>query len=116
MVSSVRARLMSLPSCLRFRATVQRDPVPWRLARNLAKTGHFDSPFPALETGPSAHLAPADLAFLTLFILVFGDGSVGLYDIRWAAAIVNSLQLAFFPVFSRALGMGALNGIIAAII
>ena len=95
---------------------VKFDPEPWRLARNIASRGQFANPFPSLETGPSAHLAPAYPALLALFIRVFGDGSVGVYIIRFAAATVMSLQVALFPVFSRVLGMGMLNGAIAAII
>jgi hypothetical protein len=45
---------------------------------------------------------------------VFGDGSTGIYAIKLAAALVLSLQLALYPVFSRMLGMGEINGIIAA--
>ena len=119
---SIACGLLFLAALTRYRVaydpseTVPRDPEPWRLARSLAEKGQFANPFAALETGPSAHLAPAYPAYLALFIRVLGDGSVGIYAVRLAAAIMISAHLALFPVFSRMLGMGGLNGIIAAII
>ena len=80
---------------------------PGALARNLSEKGQFANPFAPLETGPSAHFAPAHPALLALCIRLFGDGSDGLYAVRLAGAIIMSAQLAFFPVFSRVLGMGA---------
>jgi hypothetical protein len=85
-----------------------------RLARSLCDTGKFANPFPALDTGPSAHLSPVFPAFMALLMKVFGDKSTGIYAITWAAALVMSLQLALYPVFSRILGMGEINGIIGA--
>jgi hypothetical protein len=95
---------------------VPRDPESFRLAHNLAEKGQFANPFVPLDTGPSAHLAPAFPAFLALLIRVFGDGSDGIYAIKWSAAILLSLQLALFPLFSKALGMGEFNGIVAAVL
>ncbi|MBV9276296.1 MAG: hypothetical protein JO333_20550, partial [Verrucomicrobia bacterium] len=93
---------------------VPHGPETIRVARSIAEKGEFANPFAALDTGPSAHVAPAFPALLALLIRLFGDGTTGMYAIQLAAAIVLSLQLALFPVFSRALGMGELNGIIAA--
>jgi hypothetical protein len=93
---------------------VPHDPESFRLARNIAEKGEFANPFIALDTGPSAHLAPAFPGFLALLIRLFGDGSAGMYAIKLAAAIILSTQVALFPVFSRALGMGELNGTITA--
>jgi hypothetical protein len=95
---------------------VQRGPETFHLAWNLYEKGLFASPFDALETGPSAHLAPAFPAFLAVTMRVFGNEAVGMYAIKLAAALVLSLQLALFPAFSRILGMGALNGVVAALI
>lgn len=94
--------------------TVPLGQESFRLARNLAGKGQFANPFGALETGPSAHLAPGYPAFLALLIRLFGYQSGGIYAIKLSAAVLVSLQIALFPVFSRALGMGALNGAIAA--
>jgi hypothetical protein len=85
-----------------------------RLARSLRDTGKFANPFPGLDTGPSAHLSPVFPAFLALLMKLFGDKSSGIYAIKLAAALVLSLQLALYPVFSRILGMGEINGIIGA--
>jgi hypothetical protein len=92
---------------------VPHDPESFRVARSIAEKGEFSNPFVPLDTGPSAHLAPAFPAFLALLIRTFGDGATGMYAIKVAAAITLSVLLALFPVFSRALGMGQLNGIIA---
>jgi hypothetical protein len=93
---------------------VPRNPESLALAYNLDATGQFANPFQALATGPSAHLAPLFPAFLALLMKVFGNAGAGLYAIQLAATVILSLQLALFPVFSRMLGMGALNGFLAA--
>ncbi|MBV9671874.1 MAG: glycosyltransferase family 39 protein, partial [Verrucomicrobia bacterium] len=95
---------------------VRHDPESFRLARSIVEKGDFANPFVALDTGPSAHMGPVFPAFLALLIRLFGDGTGGMYAIKLSAAIVLSLQLALFPLFSRTLGMGALNGVIAACI
>jgi hypothetical protein len=43
---------------------------------------------------------------VALLMKVLGDGSAGIYAIRWAATLVLSLQLALYPLFSRIFGMG----------
>src|SRR5690348_5417295 len=78
---------------------------PFRLAHSIAEKGEFADPYP-LHTGPSAHSAPAFPALLALLMHVFGDGVAGMYAIKLTATIVLSIQLALFPVFSEALGMG----------
>jgi len=98
------------------RDSVPRDPETFRLAHNLAETGQFANPFVPLDTGPSAVVGPAFPAMLARLISEFGDGSAGIYAIKLTAVIVLSLQLAFFPLFSRALGMGQSTGFIAAAI
>jgi hypothetical protein len=95
---------------------VPKGPESLSLAYSLYTTGQFANPFGVLATGPSAHLAPAFPTFLALLMKVFGNGSVGLHAMQLAAAVILSLQLALFPVFSRMLGMGALNGFVAACI
>ena len=94
--------------------SVFHEPEVFRLAHNLYDTGKFANPFAALATGPSAHLSPVLPSFLALLMKEFGKGSTGIYAIRLAGVLVLSLQLALYPVFSRMLGMGEINGIIAA--
>jgi hypothetical protein len=62
----------------------------------------------------SLRLSPVFPAFLGLMMKVFGDKSTGIYAIKLAAALILSLQLALYPVISRMLGMGEINGIIGA--
>jgi hypothetical protein len=83
--------------------SVSAGPESFRLAHNLYNTGKFINPFGALATGPSAHLSPVLPSFLALLMKVFGHRSAGIYAIKLAAALVLSLQLALFPVFSRIL-------------
>jgi hypothetical protein len=94
--------------------SVIREPESFRLAHNLYDNGKFANPFAPLDTGPSAHLSPVFPSFVALLMKVFGDGSAGIYAIRLAATLVLSLQLALYPVFSRILGMGVINGVIGA--
>src|ERR1700730_5575829 len=89
----------------------------WRLAHNLLNEHQFANPFEPLDTGPTALLAPAWPVFLALVMKTFGGGAAGdVYAIRWAAVLIIALTTALFPVFSRRLGMGELNGIIGACI
>lgn len=92
------------------------SPESFRLARNIAQKGEFANPFVPLDTGKSAQLAPAFPAFLALLIRTFGDGTASMYKIKLAATITLCLTLALFPFFSRALGMGWPNGVIAALV
>ncbi len=120
-------QLLALASVLLFVASVSRywvsfnpgdsvpfDPEASRLAHGLYDEGTFANPFAALDTGPSAHLAPVFPAFMALLMKVFGDLSAGAYAIKLAAVLILSLQLALYPVFSKILGMGEINGIIGA--
>ena len=94
--------------------SVFHGPEIFRLAHNLYDTGKFANPFGALATGPSAHLSPVLPSFIALLMKVYGKGSIGIYAIRLAGVLVLALQLALYPVFSRMLGMGEINGFIAA--
>ena len=94
--------------------SVPHSPETYLLARSLYGTGKFANPFAPLATGPSAHLAPVMPAFLALLMKVFGDKSAGIYAIKLAARLILSLQLALYPMFSRMLGMGEINGFIGA--
>jgi len=94
--------------------SVIREPESFRLAHSLYETDKFANPFAALDTGPSAHLSPVFPSFVALTMKVFGDGSTGIFAIRLVTELTLAFQLALYPVFSRVLGMGEMNGIIAA--
>ena len=87
-----------------------------QVAHHIFSEDRFASPFAALDTGPSAHVAPVLPALQALLMRAFGDKSTGMYALRLLTVSVLSLQLALFPVFSRKLGMGSATGIIAAAI
>jgi hypothetical protein len=95
-------------------AFVPRHPETFRIAHNLYERGQFANPFISSETGPSAHLAPAFPNLLAGLMMIFGDKSFGLYAIQLVALLVLALQLSLYPLFSRALGMGSLTGVIGA--
>jgi hypothetical protein len=93
---------------------VPHDPESFRLARSIAEKGQFANPFVALDSGPSAHMGPTFPAIVALLIRLFGDGTTGMYAIKSTATILLAVQLALFPLFSKALGMGEFNGIVGA--
>ena len=125
-----RGKLILLVSVVLFLACLSRywvsyDPSevlrrgngePTSLAQNLNEEGAFAHPFAALDTGPSAHLSPVYPTFLALLMKVFGYGSAGSYALKWATVLILSLQLSLYPLFSRILGMGEINGVVAAAI
>jgi hypothetical protein len=91
----------------------------WEMARiavSLHEKGQFANPFSLLDTGPSAHLAPAFPVFMALVIRTFGEKAAGIFALKVIAALIVALQVALFPLFSSGLGMGRLNGFIAACI
>jgi len=124
-VSARRRRFCALAcaglflACL-FRYSVSYDPndsvrrkeeMP-RVAINLHETGQFANPFFPLDTGPTAHLAPAIPVFLALVINTFGEKAAGIYAFKLMAAVIVAIQVALFPIFSSRLGMGQLNGFV----
>ena len=88
----------------------------WHLADNLRTNGHFANPFGPLDTGPSAHLAPAFPVFLALLTSLFGVHSVGAFAYKFTAVLAVSFLLALLPLVGRLLGMGVLTGVLAACI
>src|SRR5215469_16516226 len=97
-----------------FFQTYSRGFESFNLARNIARNGQFANPYYTLDTGASAHLAPAYPAFLALLFRWFGDKSSFYYACGWFEAIVVSATVALFPVISTALGMGTLTGVLGA--
>jgi hypothetical protein len=89
-------------------------PESVQVAHHLFREGRFASPFAALDTGPTAHVAPVLPAIQSLLMKMFGDQSTGMYAMRLLTVAVLSLQLALFPVFSKSLGMGSATGFIGA--
>ena len=85
------------------------------LGCSLAHKGTFSDPFRFLETGPSAHVAPAFPAAIAGIIKIFGDQADGAYAVQWAGAVLLALQLSFWPFLSKRLGMGFSAGVLGAI-
>jgi len=95
---------------------VPQRPEGFKLAHNIAADGQFANPFSTLNTGPSAHLAPAFPFFLAVLIKALGAGAAGAYAFKISAVLTLALLLALFPLISEVLGLGLLNGAIAALL
>jgi hypothetical protein len=125
--AAMRKATLSLPACVLLfvlaltrywvhydsNSLVPKVPESWHLAHNISTTGNFASPFYQLDTGASAHLAPAFPAFLALLTRIFGTGAAGAYAYQFAAALAMCLMVGLFPIASRILGMGVLTGFLA---
>ena len=92
---------------------VPNVPESWHLAHNIRTTGNFANPFYQLDTGVSAHLAPAFPALLALLTRIFGTGAAGVYAYQLSAALATCLMVGLFPLASRILGLGVLTGFLA---
>ncbi len=86
------------------------------VAEHLSREGEFSSPFQALETGPSVHLAPAFPFVVGLIFRVFGDGPLGASVLAWLTALVFALQLALLPYLAIRLGLPPIAGLLAALV
>jgi hypothetical protein len=87
-----------------------------RVAISLHEKGEFSDPYGTLKTGPTAHLNPVFPLLLAAMMGLFGTQAAGIFAIKVMAVVVVGLQVALFPLVSGRLGMGALNGFIAACI
>jgi hypothetical protein len=96
--------------------SVPRGPETFRIAWNLFEKNAFANPFDPLHTGPTAHIAPVFPAVLAFLMHLFGSGPSGMYAIKMTATILLAGNMALLPEVSRVVGMGWLNGFIAAII
>jgi hypothetical protein len=84
-----------------------------RVALHLHNEGRFSSPFQTLETGPTAHLAPAFPLYLSLLMDRFGAGWQALSAIHYSAVFAAALTVALLPFVSRLIGFGLIPGLIA---
>ena len=87
-----------------------------RVAINVYEKGEFRDPYGALKTGPTAHLNPVYPSLLAAMMGLFGTQAAGIFAIKLMAVVAVASQVALFPLVSGRLGMGALNGFIAACI
>ena len=85
-----------------------------RVARSLAARGAFADPFPTLNTGPTAHVAPVYPFLYSLFLRAFGTGYAALL-ILWVFNLACiSAQMALLPLLSWRMRLGVLPGLVAA--
>ena len=94
-------------------ATLKERIEPLSVAHSLFSSGRFANPFGSMETGDSAHLAPAFPALVALVMSGFGEGAQGAYVLNLISVAAMALQVAVFPLVATSLGMGFLTGLIA---
>jgi hypothetical protein len=85
-----------------------------RVVRSLAAHGTFADPFSSINTGVTAHVAPAYPFLYSLILRAFGTGHTAL-QIAWACNVFFfALQMGLLPMLSHRLNLGTLPGIVAA--
>lgn len=87
-----------------------------RVALSLATTGTFSDPWPALPTGPTAHVAPAYPYLFGALIGLFGVGHRGWWAIHLLTLAMFAGQWALLPWVARNWGLPGAIGIVAAAI
>ena len=85
------------------------------VGHSIATSGHFADPFLVLNTGPTAHLAPAFPALVGIVIKYFGDGTNGTYVLSAINMVIVALQLALLPLLTIRMRLGELTGVVAAL-
>jgi hypothetical protein len=83
------------------------------VAHSLATNGTFANPFRVMDTGPTAHVAPAFPFLVALLIKVFGDGPAGLFALRLMDVLVYAVQLSLLPLLAARFGIKLWAGFLA---
>ena len=115
---------------LLFLAGVLNDP-PWKWyssAQHVAYVGEaekvagslyhgrgFSDPFGVMDTGPTAHVAPAYPFLQSLLLRGWGDHAAGWLALRILPTVALSLQFALLPYCARLFGYSAWIGVLASI-
>lgn len=86
------------------------------VAFSLSQSGAFADPWPALATGPTAHVAPGYPYLLSGVIRVVGLGHAAWWAIHLLTIAAYSLQWALMPWFAQAWGLPLRIGLIAAVV
>jgi hypothetical protein len=117
--------LIFVASCLIYALSPQGRPsfsdltqgaeIP-RVALTIVQEGSFAHPYYSLPTGPTAHMAPAYVLLYAFIAKIFGIGWTGA-RVLWALNVgFLGLQFALLPVLSERLGLGAIPGVVAAVL
>ena len=96
--------------------SIKPDGEILRVALTLAGQGDFAHPYQSLPTGPTAHTAPAYVFLIAFIAKVFGAGFAGAITLWLLNICFLALQLGLLPVLSERMGIGALPGVLAAIL
>lgn len=87
-----------------------------RIAASLVHNGTFSNPYGLMQTGPSAHLAPAYPALYAVLMLALGTGTAAWWAIRLLTIAAYALQLAVMVALARKLKLDARGGAIACVL
>ncbi len=98
------------------KAVASRYPEAARVGYNFYQTGDWTNPFPPVDTGPTAHVAPAFPVLLATIYHIFGDGPRGKFAVDLLEAIALVLQVSLLPTLARSIGLPLSVGFIAEIL
>uniref|UniRef100_Q029T0 Glycosyltransferase RgtA/B/C/D-like domain-containing protein n=1 Tax=Solibacter usitatus (strain Ellin6076) TaxID=234267 RepID=Q029T0_SOLUE len=104
----LQARFYPLPGFGRYVETLA-------IARSLAQGNGFANPFGAMNTGPTAHLAPLFPALLSAVIRLFGDRDGLVLSATLLCVLIHALHAVLLPAVSKRLFGDSRPGIWAAL-
>ena len=108
--------LYPVPNQVRVMPLGQMGYESLSIAESLATGKGFADPFREIETGPSAHLAPAFPAFLAMIIKnTSSDESAMIWMVRFSTLMVL-LQVCLLPILARYLEIGFYTGVGASVL
>ncbi len=108
--------LYPVPAQVRVMPLGQMGYESLSIAESLAHGRGFSDPFRQIDTGPSAHLAPAFPAFLAMIIKsTSSDESAMIWMVRFSTLMVL-LQICLLPLLARYLGIGFYTGVAASVL
>ena len=85
------------------------------VARSLASGHGFANPFGAMDTGPTAHLAPLFPALLSGLIRLFGDRDGLVFSATLLCVLIHALHAVLLPAVSKRLFGDSRPGVFAAL-
>lgn len=108
--------LYPVPAQVRVMPLGQMGYESLSIAESLAAGRGFSDPFRQIETGPSAHLAPAFPAFLAMIIKnSSSDENAMIWMVRFSTLMVLS-QVCLLPLLARYMGIGFYTGVGASVL
>ena len=85
-----------------------------RMGFAVYKYGVYLNPYKTLDTGPTAHTAPAFPTLVAGLYHIFGDQVAGAYAVQMTEATAVVAQIALLPFVMQALGTSFVTGLLGA--